>query len=32
VAVDDMQLSEDVHAIFGHMVMQTLCGYGARPQ
>jgi D-sedoheptulose 7-phosphate isomerase len=23
--VDDMQLSEDVHAIFGHMVMQRLC-------
>lgn len=26
VPVDDMQLSEDVHAIFGHMVMQRLCG------
>jgi D-sedoheptulose 7-phosphate isomerase len=26
-AVDDMQLSEDIHAIFGHMVMQRLCGY-----
>ena len=26
VDVDDMQLSEDVHAIFGHMVMQRLCG------
>jgi len=25
VDVDDMQLSEDVHAIFGHMVMQRLC-------
>ena len=25
--VDDMQLSEDVHAIFGHIVMQRLCGY-----
>lgn len=25
-AVDDMQLSEDVHAIFGHIVMQRLCG------
>ncbi len=25
--VDDMQLSEDIHAIFGHMVMQRLCGY-----
>lgn len=24
--VDDMQLCEDVHAIFGHIVMQTLCG------
>lgn len=23
--VDDMQLCEDVHAIFGHIVMQTLC-------
>lgn len=22
---DDMQLSEDIHAIFGHIVMQTLC-------
>lgn len=27
VAVDDMQLCEDVHAMFGHMVMQALCGY-----
>ncbi|WP_308389702.1 SIS domain-containing protein [Acidithiobacillus sp. AMEEHan] len=26
VAVDDMQLCEDIHAIFGHIVMQTLCG------
>ncbi|MBU3596011.1 SIS domain-containing protein [Polynucleobacter sp. 86C-FISCH] len=26
VNVDDMQLVEDVHAIFGHIVMQTLCG------
>jgi D-sedoheptulose 7-phosphate isomerase len=25
-AVDDMQLCEDVHAIFGHIVMQVLCG------
>lgn len=25
--VDDMQLAEDVHAIFGHIVMQRLCGY-----
>ena len=24
---DDMQLCEDLHAIFGHIVMQTLCGY-----
>ena len=27
VNVKDMQLSEDVHAIFGHIVMQKLCGY-----
>jgi D-sedoheptulose 7-phosphate isomerase len=26
--VDDMQLAEDVHFFFGHMVMQRLCGYG----
>ena len=26
VAVNDMQLCEDIHAIFGHMVMQRLCG------
>jgi len=32
VAVNDMQLCEDVHAIFGHMVMQTLCGYGQLAQ
>lgn len=25
VDVDDMQLSEDVHSIFGHIVMQRLC-------
>lgn len=25
VNVDDMQLSEDMHAIFGHIVMQWLC-------
>ena len=25
--VSDMQLSEDVHAIFRHIVMQRLCGY-----
>jgi D-sedoheptulose 7-phosphate isomerase len=24
--VDDMQLAEDAHAIFGHIVMQKLCG------
>lgn len=24
--IDDMQLSEDLHAIFGHIVMQSLCG------
>ena len=24
-AVDDMQLSEDIHAIFGHIVMQAIC-------
>jgi D-sedoheptulose 7-phosphate isomerase len=23
--VDDMQLSEDIHSIFGHIVMQSLC-------
>jgi D-sedoheptulose 7-phosphate isomerase len=27
--VDDMQLSEDVHSIFGHIVMQRLCGYAS---
>jgi D-sedoheptulose 7-phosphate isomerase len=27
VNVDDMQLAEDVHSIFGHIVMQALCGY-----
>ena len=27
VNVDDMQLSEDLHAIFGHIVMQRLCGF-----
>ena len=26
VAVEDMQLSEDLHSIFGHIVMQCLCG------
>lgn len=25
--VDDMQLCEDAHALFGHIVMQKLCGY-----
>jgi len=25
--VNDMQLSEDIHMIFAHIVMQTLCGY-----
>lgn len=27
VNVNDMQLTEDLHAIFGHMVMQKLAGY-----
>lgn len=27
VPVHDMQLCEDVHAMFGHIVMQRLCGY-----
>jgi D-sedoheptulose 7-phosphate isomerase len=27
--VDDMQLAEDSHAIFGHIVMQKLCNYVA---
>lgn len=26
--VNDMQLSEDLHAIFGHIVMQSLCASG----
>lgn len=26
VNVDDMQLVEDIHSIFGHIVMQSLCG------
>lgn len=26
IASNDMQLCEDAHAIFGHIVMQTLCG------
>lgn len=29
--VDDMQLAEDAHFFFGHMVMQRLCGYDMRP-
>lgn len=28
VNVNDMQLSEDMHAIFGHIVMQSLCDTG----
>lgn len=28
--VDDMQLCEDAHAIFGHIVMQALCGLGEK--
>lgn len=27
VDVNDMQLAEDAHAIFGHIVMQRLCNY-----
>jgi len=27
IDVDDMQLSEDLHLIFGHIVMQAMCGY-----
>jgi len=27
IPVDDMQLSEDLHFVFGHIVMQKLCGY-----
>jgi D-sedoheptulose 7-phosphate isomerase len=27
VPIDDMQLSEDVHMMFGHIVMQKLCEY-----
>lgn len=30
--VDDMQLAEDIHSIFGHIVMQSLCSAdGERP-
>ncbi len=28
--VNDMQLTEDIHAIFGHIVMQSLCGMMSR--
>jgi D-sedoheptulose 7-phosphate isomerase len=28
--VDDMQLCEDVHAIFGHIVMQALCSMASQ--
>lgn len=28
--VNDMQLSEDFHAIFGHIVMQSLCSTGSK--
>lgn len=27
--IDDMQLCEDIHAIFGHIAMQRLCSLGA---
>jgi D-sedoheptulose 7-phosphate isomerase len=27
IDIDDMQLAEDAHFFFGHMVMQRLCGY-----
>ncbi|MEI8054795.1 MAG: SIS domain-containing protein [bacterium] len=27
INIDDMQLSEDMHSIFGHIVMQRLAGY-----
>ena len=30
--VDDMQLAEDVHFFFGHIVMQRLCGYDLGPK
>ncbi|QDM28172.1 SIS domain-containing protein [Tardiphaga sp. vice304] len=26
IDVDDMQIVEDLHAVFGHIVMQSLCG------
>jgi D-sedoheptulose 7-phosphate isomerase len=25
--INDMQISEDIHAIFGHIVMQKLCSF-----
>lgn len=28
--ISDMQVSEDVHFMFGHIVMQTLCGYSEK--
>ncbi|NBX85991.1 MAG: SIS domain-containing protein [Proteobacteria bacterium] len=28
VNVNDMQITEDIHAVFGHIVMQKLCSYG----
>lgn len=31
IPVDDMQLCEDAHAIFGHIVMQALCGQPVSP-
>lgn len=30
VDVDDMQLAEDAHSIFGHIVMQSLCGWAEK--
>lgn len=31
VRANDMQLCEDLHAMFGHVVMQSLCGYLDKP-
>ena len=31
VSINDMQVSEDIHAIFGHIVMQALTGYLNEP-
>jgi D-sedoheptulose 7-phosphate isomerase len=31
VRANDMQLCEDLHAMFGHIVMQQLCGYLEKP-